>query len=493
MLKQSMLYKRADKHIQDFEKKLKDALFFSREYGVFTTSIELASKETYSRKNYERLVSNCHSGFKKAQSLIIEEIINIQEKRTKIETQLKVSREKRDKQEVDKLNKELNFELFKEIVYRRIADSVVWQMIYGHYYVARRLYVPRKNNLFSKLLNSNLEHTIKEIDKLNKNVNDFALMVDITSFVGVGDIILKTQEGIKVIELKEGIKNQQIKDIIKDKADTSLEELLKDLKQSTGENLFKQARRMLNQSNRMQSVEDVVNIGKGKDHQTGQPMFVPDLFIETDNFIEKLVDLINQVHSTNKDWAYDVVECVHIGVYKNKFLSIGCHLIRQIIEAQTGESYPVFNLIGNLEEPLSAPIFIEHPLRIDQIIDIVMGDIKIYISIDFNEFLNMFKSWGAECSWASRSETAKIPNNDTIFKFKNRAITFKYNKCISYLGLGSLFRILYSNTLPSSIILANLESIKAWESEIIKTGISTDDFRDKSEIIEDINLNFPGL
>lgn len=477
-----------DKDIQDFKRNFKDSLFFAREYGLFTTALTLPNKANYSYEDGGVLISNVHTGFKKAQLLIIDQILEIQDKTTIIKDQLKAARVKRDEQKVKKLIDELNFEQFKEIVYRRVADSIVWQMICGQHYVAAELYIPSKNESFSRLKHSNINHTIKEIERLNKNPTDFALMTDITYFVKVGDIILRTLEGVKLIELKQGIKNFEIKTLVRNSNETSNEDFIKFLQGRFDNNFVKQVQRMLNQSVKMQCVENVINLGMGINHQTNKPKYISNWGINQDNnFINKVVDLINKVYLTNEIMAYDTVECVHIGVYKRILSNNSYHHFQELIEYRTGECHPIYNLKNInkiLEHPLASPLFIEHPLTIEQIINIVLGEIIIYISIDFNELFKMFKFMGVECKLLSRSETEKYQDSNT-FKFKKCALVIKHRNFMSLLPIGVIDRIVFSNILPSEIVSAYLAP------ETISVNLNKDN--KQLEVIEEISLNISPL
>lgn len=486
-----MLFRRLNKNVQDFEKKLRDALFFSRYYGVFLANIKLSDKKVISQEFWINFRCDVHTGFKKAQNLIIKELIEIQEKKDVINVNLKSARQRRDKQESKKLEDELRFEDFKEIVYRRIADTIVWQMITGQHYIARALCQPqqgkKQNMSYPKLKESNFNHTLREIDKLNTNPMNFALITDITSFVKLGDILMKTDEGVKIIELKEGEKNLKIKELVKENQTSSIEEFRLDILKKYDRKLAEQAERMFKQSIRMQNAGNIANQGSGLD-SSGLFRTVSDECIDqSNNFIKELTDLINR--SYLKDWAYEVVECLHIGVYRNRWIFHGRQLIEKIVKDETGTKYPVYDFSSNLNTYLSTPLFIDHPLSIDQVIDLILETTKIYIAIDYDKFFEMFSDYGAECFWLDEKQTQEIPISANLFKFKNRAMGYNYSKSQCFFTLGCLYRILYSNTLPSEIINVSLNDIELSEFKREKTNRISDNLTEELQILEEINLN----
>jgi hypothetical protein len=120
------------------------------------------------------------------------------------------------------------------------------------------------------------------------------------------------------------------------------------------------------------------------------------------------------------------------------------------------------------------------------------GDIKIFISINLNELIIIFRRLGIEADWLSRSETTKISltSKNSVFTFKNRAIECKLNDKIIHVGGGLIFRILFSHLLPSSIAkfmmngLLQLENTENLEKLV---SASKEDYSSPS-FVQEINL-----
>src|SRR5690606_13651242 len=93
-------------------------------------------------------------------------------------------------------------------------DGIAWQLIGGEIHIARRFHIEEDSSKF--LDTSNIEHAKKVADEINKSPLDFALISDLTSYVQIGDILLKHENIVGIMELKEGKVNDQIKDFIED-------------------------------------------------------------------------------------------------------------------------------------------------------------------------------------------------------------------------------------------------------------------------------------
>lgn len=461
-----------------FEDDLKAVLFDATEYGIFNSDIKLSGKTPALESEVESTFIDIHEGFKKAQLFIIEKLLAIQSTLGELTETLKEHRVNREKDKAQTIQKRIGDLVHQERVYRRVADSIAWQMFHAHTHYPRRLFNERE---FShSLSSSNLDHALNIVEELHKaDPYCFALLSDITSFIGVGDILLRNRSGIKIIELKDGKVNQEIKEIINNEDNfgslsNDLDDLISLINKEHGYKKAKQAERMMRQSIRMQNAAMNINRGLGVDLQTEEKYFLHNLVSSTKSFRPLLIETIKTVFGSNEDECHSFVEgCLYLGVYKGKFLERGKEIFQEVIYSMAGTSLPIIDFVeSGLTDQLAQPIFIL-PLSRDIIVSLVLQKIKVYMAIDFDRLIELFKDTGMDAGWVSRSETERVDLNGSLFRYRNKTMFYKFKdkskRPIIYVGGGFIQRIIYNHNLPSSVACIGfelLQQIKMYEDKI---------------------------
>lgn len=154
----------------------------------------------------------------------------------------------------------------------------------------------------------------------------------------------------------------------------------------------------------------------------------------------------------------DVAGVMHIGVYRQEFRDIGKSIIEEILEKES-DNYIVTGYSHNIFTPISILIFLAK-LPIDTIFDILSGRIVIYIGLDLDKIVDLFKFIGIEARWLSKSETHKIKEISKekslkgVFIHKDRAIGVKIEEGgpESLIGDGIIARILHDHIDPFSLL-----------------------------------------
>ena len=91
---------------------------------------------SYFRIHAQDSVRAVHAGFKKAQYLIIEGLLQIQSEIKRSKAQLKEARrQKSDNKDI--LLAEVNILEYKEVVLKHLADTIFWQLIEEKLYISR--------------------------------------------------------------------------------------------------------------------------------------------------------------------------------------------------------------------------------------------------------------------------------------------------------------------------------------------------------------------
>jgi hypothetical protein len=433
--------------------KLKDVCDKAFAFGIrsIISQVEPYSHpDTWGEDIKHTFLIKCHEGFKLAQDLIIEEIIEYQRLIREFTLELKESRRQRDKDKERSLLEKIAVSEHRAKTFSHVADGIAWQLISGQIHIARRLYIKESSKYLDS---SNIKHAISVAKQINQKPEDFALISDTTNFVQIGDLLIRQGKQVGIAELKEGKVNDQIADFFEKLEKEAPESEIKEFVQNLDGKTVEQMKRILNQQERAIRAIEVINNDKGNDPKTGKKITVTTPSIETEYYYKELFELKEQLKE--KNWAYGVLEnaCVHIGMYKNESRIMAPFAIRELLRAKT-ENHIVVDFQGIVEN-VSSPLFAK-PFDPEFLIDVVGGDVKVIIGIDFDALLEMFRDIGLKARWLTTKETVKMKEGETtksIFTVNKRAIGISgqtEDKEI-ILGGGIISKILYDNIYPSNI------------------------------------------
>lgn len=455
-------------NIEDYRIKLKEIADYAFSHGLNAIGIEqfkAGPPEIWDKEIHDKFYVACHDGFKVAQKLIIEEIKKYQNLLRDSKTELKEHRRQRNKE------KEKEILLKIQIIERRIhnfshmADGIAWQMLGGQIHLARRFHIQDKSSKF--LDSSNLPHALAVADELNKNPNDFALISDLTSFIQIGDLLVRHGKITEIMELKEGKVNDLIRDFLDSIEKDGKEITEENLKEKFDKNTVKQIKRVLRQQERATRAVDIMNNDKGIDPVTGQNIFVRTPSIKTEFYHEELGKLYEDLQT--KIWAYTVVDtCVHIGMYRDEGLAMAPFTIPHILKQQT-ENFIVVDWLS-ITENLSEPIFAK-PFPPEFIVDILTGKVKIIIGINVDALIETFNVFGLDTRWLTEKETARLKQVSVregmiVVNNKGIIITLPGGAQEATLYGGTFSKIIYDSIKPSNIAQSYLSSkIKYGERE----------------------------
>ena len=146
--------------------------------------------------------------WKLAQSEIVKDLLNIHVQRTALQEMGREARDSHNKGLTRRLRTVRENLHHTETILRSIANSMVWLMFYNRRWIVRRLWVRGSPPV---PINSINRETSVFVYAVNRNPNAVALLADITSLVGVGDVIvtdLRFSHEPQVIELKGGATNK---------------------------------------------------------------------------------------------------------------------------------------------------------------------------------------------------------------------------------------------------------------------------------------------
>lgn len=413
----------------------------------------------WSKSQQNLFTQYVHLGFRKAQDLILSEMLIIEKNIKSLKQELKTSRKNRDKDRIKTIENKIKIFNHKELILRHFADFIAWAFLSKQYYKVRRFHnMKDKYNTRPTLSESNLDSIINAVNYYHKlNPSNFALMSDLTSFINIGDILLIENYKLKPIEVKEGKKNEEIFDFL----------FNKDVKISPDkidDKFLKQAKRVLNQIKQGNKLINFFKNDSGTDIftdynvQVNEKEYIMESYSSTVNKL--LLDL------NHKDWAYSIVEnIITIGIYQKQNIRIGDVLIQELNKINYGKEFPVTNYLQTLQIPISEPIvYSDFPK--DKIFDILFGRIKIILSINLDNFIQLCNDNNLNTRYLSKKETMnrKKKGDLSMYEFNKQNIIINDNLI---LGDGMIVRMLFDFVKPSSIIQSLKQQIKEFDSQKI--------------------------
>lgn len=445
--------------IENYRIKLKEIADYAFSHGTDAIGIEQFKSgppSTWDKDVLNKFLIACHDGFKIAQKLIVEELKKYQTYLRETTAELKEFRRQRNKDKEKETSSKIKIIERRLHNFSHMADGIAWQMLGGQIHLARRFHIQEKSSKF--LDSSNLSHALKVADEINKIPEDFALLSDLTSFIQIGDLLVRHGKITAVMELKEGKVNDLVREFI-DTIDRSGNRITdEDLKEKFDKNTIKQIKRVQRQQERAERAVDVMNNDKGIDPVSGKDIFIGTPSIPTEYYHEELRKLYEDLQ--NKIWAYTVVDtCVHIGMYRDEGLSMAAFTIPHILKNKT-ENFIVVDWVS-ITENLSEPLF-GKPFPPEFIIDILTGKVKIIIGLNVDALIETFNVFGLKTRWLTEKETAKrkqgsVKEGIIVVNKKGIAINIPGTEEVTIYG-GTFSKIIYDNIKPSNIALSFLLS-----------------------------------
>ncbi|MEM5011888.1 hypothetical protein WKH57_14285 [Niallia taxi] len=437
----------------NFNKELKSIMNYILNYGINNLSYKINTYKDISKTddNKTEFISKVHLGYMKAQNLIVQNLLLLGNKRVRIKKQIKVyRRERADKALIQKYENDLQIIIHKEKILRKLADTIAWTVLGNDITVVRRLY---KHIPPVEIFNSNLNHDLEVVGKIFEEDNThFPLVTDITSFIQVGDILVKDYFGhsAQLIELKEGSVNEEIEEIINDYFTNRCDRKLYYELSEKDTKFQKQFERYIKQQQKGLNTTEIINSGKGKDDVTGLNIrTVNDVFYTQhfDTVIKKMLEEVNK-----KNYSIRTIDdCLIVGVYNTSKIPIyrGFEAWKQSVEVD----FPTINLVQFLDSPVAHPIFL-HPFSIDDKIKLVNGDKMVLMSLDVRKWFEILESKDLEVKLLTKKQTARmntVPDHSKAFEYNGQAIEVKFGGISQILFDGIFERMFNQFVRPSSM------------------------------------------
>lgn len=372
-----------------------------------------------------RFLRGCHYGWELAQRKISALVIEYENEIRRLKQEMKAKLRERDRSAVERLKPLINCLASRQLVLRRLADAILYQMFRMQHWVIRHASLDHDIHRIDPRV---LERTARVASNLNSQERlRFHLVADLTTVVHVGDLVRVerdvTPPRCSLIELKEGRVNSVLSEII-DQANGKLgEEQLTDIEVEFGGKAAQQALRMARQEFRHKEFFRLINTDEGIDIMLNrQTRFLPEI-VHVKDYAEALREMCAKASSSGVE-VRCVDNCLRLialnrsvagllgseGIahllYHFQFDVHGCTLSApdsdELVKAKT--IFPFFDLLRlNLRAMWPPPIFV-WPMSKDLIFDLLFGRIFIFAQLDFDKLFGLAQSQGIEMTWAKDKE-----------------------------------------------------------------------------------------
>ncbi len=406
------------------------------------------------KSNYrDQLIVEVHKGWSSAQEIIYSELLILNEQRKKHKKQLKNANIEKDNDAKKEHSKFLKFLTYQEYVFRKLADTIAWQILEMQDYTVKLLYRDLPLHSINNLNPSEMEY----VNSFNKQGgSSFALLSDLSTFIQISDVLITNKSAeqtiVSIKELKEGRVNEVIRTQINSWYQSSgCPAFVYGYEKKYGDKKFKQFKRMAKQD--YESLQVMRGFYEGiKEFPSRKPTIFPDKGFQLEYYISEINKLFKE--SNEKGWAISIIEdCLYIGVYTEKYdpqESAFYYWVRNL-----GVRYPIVDFFSILSEPLALPPFL-YPFLKNNIFDIIFRKKKIVFCLDLDKWIELGKNLGLTIYWLNRKKSAKeIQKSDSNvgpFAYEHRCIAFENSGECAFLGGGMLARIHYGFVKPTSIL-----------------------------------------
>ena len=422
-----------------------------------------------SEEDIKAYVKKVWEGWKWAQACITEDLVYIHMSRTALQRLGKEARKNRDKSRANPLATAIKNLNHQEAILRMVANSMVWTMFRMERWRVRWLWTAGHRVPITSI---GLQ-TSAFVDDINGSADSVALMTDITSLVGVGDVlVVDWDHGGKpvIVELKGGATNSRIVSLI-EAHQADIEKVPPRELEEIGPQARKHFERVARQTEREQNFESIVNNDTGKDPETGAYFQnIGKEAMDLDSYDPALDAMMSDAAK-----AGSVIECIDgclwMGVYYRASLKDEPwqNFLQEITNRGASGSFRVWNVQQASMHPRMQPMFLRS-MSPESVHDILLGDALVLAYIDWDAFFQQANDKGINARWTTRGErkgiTETLGRQDQAFRHDGRTPVFTLGE-EEYCPLGGAAqRIVVEGTSPRSSLQMIEDALRRWnESE----------------------------
>ncbi|UYO56070.1 hypothetical protein [Rhodopseudomonas palustris] len=212
------------------EAELREAVRLAKSYAVdYFRALGATDVNTIPRETF---IARCHEGFHLAQERVLKNVLSLQQRLRLVRAQIQKQSKGKKRAEIQRdevaqsLYKEEARLLTIENAFRRIADTIAWQILRFNRVLMRSTHTGHDGGGY--LSDSNIASAVEAIAKLRKP-GEFYLINDLTLCLGdgAGDLtVVKIDQSIAFAELKTGAVNARIVEFLQAYGEKTKEQIL---------------------------------------------------------------------------------------------------------------------------------------------------------------------------------------------------------------------------------------------------------------------------
>ncbi|WP_144559737.1 hypothetical protein [Bacillus thuringiensis] len=437
----------------NFNRELKSIIHYIVEYGIKNVSFKVDSIDVLKDVNKGMgFISKVHLGFMKAQKLILQNLLLLGKKRSRVQEQIKeLKKQKSEKEIIQKREQDLEIIKYKERVLRKTADAIAWQLLNNDRTVIRRLY---KHIPPVEVFNSNVKHDMEAVENIFQDDNTiFPLINDLTSFIQIGDLLVREYNNprLRLIELKEGKVNEEIGRLIGEYTEFPCDRRLYFQLSEKDTKFHKQFKRYIKQEKRALEATDIINSGMGKDEVTGLDIKIIDDVFYTKHFDDDISTMLEDVDKRN--YSLKIIdECLIVGVYNASEIPI--YEGFDVWKDSMGIDFPTINFVQFINAPVAFPLFL-HPFSINDKVKLINGEKVICMSLDINKWFKLLEQKDMKVNILSKKQTVRlntVPSHSKSFEYNDQAVEIECGEMKQILHDGIFERMFNQFLKPSSAV-----------------------------------------
>ena len=423
-----------------------------------------------SAEDWQAYIKKVWEGWKWAQAYITEDLVHIHFMRNALQESSKEARKNRDKSMANFLATAIKNLNHREAILRLVANSMVWTMFGMQRWSVRWLWTARPPAPITSIGSQTSEF----VDDINGSPDSVALMADITSLVGVGDVLVADWDrGMRplIYELKSGATNSRIVSLVEEHQG-DIEKVPPHELEEIGPHALKHFERVARQTEREQNFESIANNDTGKDPETGAHM----QNIGTDVVGLDIYDPALDAMMSDAAKAGSAIECIDgclwMGVYYLASLKDEPRqsFLQEITHRGASGSFRVWNVQQASMHPRMQPIFLR-AMSPESVHDMLLGDALVLAYIDWDAFFQQANGKGIDARWTTRGERKGITEIydgrlEQAFRRDGHAPVFEMGGAECPLLGGAAQRLVVEGTSPHSLLQMIEDTLRRWsESE----------------------------
>lgn len=335
-----------------------------------------------------------------------------------------------------------------EAAIRRAADGLAWLMVNGQLWILRRLHAGMERPVLGTSEWQSVLATAREYCR--SHPGEFALMTDLTSFIDIGDLLVRTRDSLTIIEVKTGAVNARLMSAL---FGHGTPEPLETVFAEHGDGAIRQAERMLRQAGRMTNAAKILKTGRGQEYGKELRVF-GDEPMKEDQYTHQLASILEGTSARGRSIG-EVDGCLFIGAYKGNAVLKSGAVFSAWMNSDPALEGPTIDLRQASSIPLATPLHVRPMLR-KYALAIERGDLRVLIRLALPLFGRLASEKGLTLASLSKAKTEEFmrnaPSRSDIFLWKQRALGASYHGVKIALGGGLLGRVLHSQLSPSGAI-----------------------------------------